>query len=90
MKNWKLWDLSSAALTIPSAIAVGMFIGYWLDKALGTKPWLIIVFTLLGVASGLMTFVRRALKFNREDEKAAASGVSARIRRDGTDGGPEG
>jgi ATP synthase protein I len=90
MKPWKLWDLSSAALTIPSAIAVGMFIGYWLDKALGTKPWLIIVFTLLGVSSGLLTFVRRALKYNREVEKDAAAGMSAGTRQDGSGGDPEG
>ena len=71
MKAWKMWDLSSIALTIPSSIAVGLFLGYWLDKWLGTKPWLIIIFTLLGVASGLMTFIRQALKINREDEKDA-------------------
>lgn len=71
MKTWKIWDLSSIALSIPSSIAVGMFFGYWLDKWLGTKPWMIILFTLFGVASGLMTFIRRAVKANREDERAA-------------------
>jgi ATP synthase protein I len=94
MKYSKMWDMSSIALTIPSSIAVGLFFGYWLDKWLGTKPWLIIVFTLLGVASGLMTFVRQALKINREDEKdAAAEEKKARGGRGGPDGGsgdPEG
>jgi ATP synthase protein I len=71
MKAWKMWDLSSIALSIPSAIAVGMFFGYWLDKWLGTEPWMIIIFTLLGVVSGLMTFIRLVVRYNREDEKNA-------------------
>ena len=101
-----MWDLSSIALTIPSAIAVGLFFGYWLDKWLGTKPWMIIIFTLLGVASGLMTFIRQAMKINREDEKNAAaeeknrpggaawpgsrSGANGGSRSSPKDGGPEG
>jgi ATP synthase protein I len=78
MKYWKMWDLSSIALSIPSSIAVGMFFGYWLDKWLKTKPWMIIIFTLLGVASGLMTFIRLVMRYNREDEKRAAAESAAR------------
>jgi ATP synthase protein I len=89
MKPGRLWDLSSIALTIPSAIAVGMFFGYWLDKWLGTKPWLIIIFTLLGVASGLMQFTRAAMKYNREDEKDAER-EAGKARLSNPDDGPEG
>jgi len=88
MKAWKLWDLSSAALTIPSAIAVGMFFGYWLDRWLKTAPWMIIVFTLLGVVSGLMTFIRRIVRYEREDEREAER--ESRRAAPGRDGGPEG
>lgn len=59
--------LSSLALMLPSSIAVGLFFGYLLDKWLGTRPWLLIIFTLLGVASGLMTLVRGINRLNRED-----------------------
>ena len=52
---------------LPSSIAVGLFFGYLLDKWLGTRPWLLIIFTLLGVASGLMTLVRGINRLNRED-----------------------
>jgi ATP synthase protein I len=71
MKYGNMFDLSSIALSIPSSIVVGMFFGYWLDKWLKTKPWMIIIFTLLGVASGLTTFIRLVMKYNREDEKNA-------------------
>ena len=38
------------ALTIPvmlgSCVLVGTFIGYWLDKHLGTGPWFLLVFLI--------------------------------------------
>ena len=48
----KLAALSSLGLMLPFSIAVGLFLGYLLDKLLGTHPWLLAIFTLLGVASG--------------------------------------
>ena len=48
----KLAALSSLGLMLPSSIAVGLFMGYLLDKLFGTHPWLLAFFTLLGVASG--------------------------------------
>lgn len=67
MKFQKIADLSSLALALPSAIAVGLFLGYLLDKWLDTRPWLLLVFTLLGVASGLVQLIRGVIKYNRED-----------------------
>jgi F0F1-type ATP synthase assembly protein I len=55
--------MSSLALNLPVSIAVGLFFGYLLDKWLGTKPWMIIIWTLLGVASGLLTLIRGLKKY---------------------------
>ena len=54
----KIAGLSSLALMLPSSIAVGLFAGYWLDNWLKTKPWMLMIFTLLGVASGLISLIR--------------------------------
>jgi ATP synthase protein I len=59
----KLAALSSLGLMLPSSIAVGLFMGYFLDKLLGTEPWLLIVFTLLGVASGFLSLFRGLKKY---------------------------
>jgi ATP synthase protein I len=67
MNYGKLAELSSVALALPSAIAVGLFIGYWLDKWLGTRPWMLMVFTLLGVASGLITLIRGISRYNKDN-----------------------
>ena len=54
----RLAGLSSLVLMLPSSIAVGMLFGYLLDKWLGTRPWLLLAFTVLGVVSGLMSLFR--------------------------------
>lgn len=37
---------------------VGGAIGYFLDKWLGTGPWLLIVFIILGAISGFLTIYK--------------------------------
>jgi len=64
----KLAALSSLGLMLPSSIAVGLFLGYFLDKLLGTEPWLLIVFTLFGVASGFLSLFRGLKKLGVEND----------------------
>lgn len=45
-------DYSSVGLMFPASIAVGLAIGYFLDKQFDTAPLLLIIFTLYGVAAG--------------------------------------
>ncbi len=42
------------------ATFIGWGIGYWLDMQLGTEPWLMLVFLLLGVAAGFRGVFRAA------------------------------
>jgi F0F1-type ATP synthase assembly protein I len=65
----KLAALSSLGLMLPSSIAVGLFIGYLLDRLLGTHPWLLAVFTLLGVTSGFLSLIRGLKKLGVERDK---------------------
>lgn len=53
---------------LPSSIAVGLLMGYFLDKWLGTGPWLLLVFSLLGAASGLISLIRAIIKYNKDPE----------------------
>jgi ATP synthase protein I len=46
---------------------VGLFLGYLLDRWLGTAPWLLLVLTVLGIVSGLLSLFR-ALKKEMRDE----------------------
>jgi ATP synthase protein I len=64
----KLAELSSLGLVLPSSIAVGLFMGYFLDKAFGTHPWLLAIFTLLGVVSGFHSLIRGLKKLGVEKD----------------------
>jgi ATP synthase protein I len=66
----KIAELSSLGLMLPSSIAVGLFMGYLLDKLFGTHPWLLGIFMLLGVVSGFLSLIRglKKLKVEKDDE----------------------
>ncbi len=59
----KIVGISSLGLMLPSSIAVGLFFGYYLDKFFGTRPWLLLVFFILGAVSGLRSLIRGLSKF---------------------------
>jgi F0F1-type ATP synthase assembly protein I len=67
-KYQKLAELSSLGLVLPSSIAVGMVLGYLLDRLFGTHPWLLGAFTVLGIASGLLNLVRSLQKIGVEKD----------------------
>ena len=45
---------------LAAGVAVGAGIGYFLDRWLGTGPWLLILFFFLGAAGGMMNVYRAA------------------------------
>ena len=59
----KVAEVSSLALVLPSSIAIGLFMGYFLDKFLGTHPWLLIICLLFGIASGFYSLLRGLNKY---------------------------
>ena len=67
------------AMEIAVATVVGGAIGWQLDRWLGTKPWLAILFLMLGLAAGFINLFRAV---NRETaameaEAATAAQISA-------------
>lgn len=47
-----------------AGVLVGGFIGWTLDKWLGTSPWFLLVFFFFGVAAGILNAVRAAKEMN--------------------------
>ena len=56
-------------IELVSAILVGVGIGWLLDRWLGTRPWLLLLFLLLGGGAGILNVVRAAanMKFGNAD-----------------------
>jgi ATP synthase protein I len=52
-------------IELVAAIFVATFIGYYLDKWLGTKPIFIIILFMVGVAAGIFNVVRSAKMINK-------------------------
>ncbi len=49
-----------------AGVAVGGFIGWWLDGFFGTAPWLLIIFFGLGILAGLLNVVRSAQRLAKD------------------------
>jgi ATP synthase protein I len=50
--------LAGAGIEFLGAILIGVFAGQWLDKKLGTAPWLLLLGTFLGAAAGFVHLIR--------------------------------
>lgn len=58
--------LASVGLEMGVSVLIGWAFGYWLDGKLGTKPWLMLLFLLFGVAAGFRGMISAAKKAMRE------------------------
>lgn len=54
----------AAALSLFAAVVAGLIIGWFLDRWLGTRPWLLVLGIVLGAAAGLFEFIRAASKLS--------------------------
>lgn len=54
------------ATEIVAAVGVGVGVGLVLDSWLGTKPWLMILFLLLGCAAAFMNVIRTGRELERQ------------------------
>ena len=54
----QLARLSTIGVTLVAATAIGLAIGYGLDRVLGTGPWLTLMFTLFGIVAGFLNLFR--------------------------------
>lgn len=53
-------------LEVAVSVAVGALIGYWADTRLGCSPWGLLTGCLLGLASGMYTLLKVALRANKD------------------------
>ena len=84
--TWKaLGELSSIGLTLVVATVIGLVAGYYADRWLGTKPWLLLIGLGLGIAAGFVNLFRSVTRAERDldDSRASASGpnpIACRLR----------
>ena len=54
----QLARLSTVGVALVAATAIGLAIGYGLDRWLGTGPWMTMIFTLFGIVAGFLNLFR--------------------------------
>ena len=65
----ELGKYSALGLELAIAVIIGLAIGYYLDKWLGTGPWMTVVWLAIGFAAGLRSLFRAALRSEKDLEK---------------------
>lgn len=58
---------STLGLEMGLSVALGVGIGYYLDKWLNTEPWFLIIFIMFGVAAGFRSLYRAVKRLQKED-----------------------
>jgi len=86
-KGTNMAQLYGTAATIGmhmvSSIIVGLVIGYYLDRYFDTKPWLLMIFFLLGVAAGFKMVWQ---DFKLVQKRAAREQEASSLKQDGEKG----
>jgi len=49
---------SSVGLELGLAVILGLLFGMWLDRRLGTEPWMMLVFLVFGLIAGFRNVLR--------------------------------
>jgi ATP synthase protein I len=65
------------AADLVAAVIVGSVIGWGLDWVLGSRPWLFLIFFLLGFAAGVLNVVRSYERMQRELAPGQTSGTGS-------------
>ncbi|HEY0214033.1 MAG TPA: AtpZ/AtpI family protein [Paenirhodobacter sp.] len=60
-------------IELVSGLGIGFGIGFGLDVALNTRPWFMLVFTLLGFVAGVRVMLRTATEMNKTAAVAEAT-----------------
>jgi F0F1-type ATP synthase assembly protein I len=70
LRRARIWlDVSIIGIQFPVAIALGYFFGRWLDRLFGTDPWLMIFFSLCGIAAGFVNLFRITAQAGRAEKQ---------------------
>ena len=60
---------STLGLEMGLSVALGVGIGYYLDKWLNTEPWFLIIFIMFGAAAGFRRLYQVAKRLQKEESE---------------------
>ena len=69
-------------LDLVAGVLVGGLIGWGLDWVLGTRPWLLLLFFVLGFAAGILNVMRTYQQMQREFAARTGGNIGHRVPDD--------
>jgi len=67
------YELSAGLLSFVIALGLGWWAGQWLDRRIGTSPWLTVIFVAIGFAAGVLNVYRTLARFSGTSPQAPKS-----------------
>lgn len=58
-------ELAGAGVQVAAILVLSSFAGIWIDKQLGTSPWMLIVLVFLGAAAAFYSLYHKLMKGQR-------------------------
>jgi F0F1-type ATP synthase assembly protein I len=71
-------EYAGVGLQFALTIVVFMFAGMWLDRTLGSSPWLLILFVFGGASAGFYSIYRKLMVAQRRADEARRAERDAR------------
>ncbi len=65
----ELGRYSALGLEMAISVVIGLAVGYYLDRWLGTSPWLTVVWLGIGFAAGVRSLYRAAVRSEKDLER---------------------
>jgi F0F1-type ATP synthase assembly protein I len=59
-------------LQLAITVVIFFFIGRWLDETWGTDPWLMLCGLAVGIAGGMISFLRTVARLGKQQDREAA------------------
>ena len=76
----RLLEHAAVGVEFSACVVIGMFIGSYLDRWLGSEPWMLFLFTILGFAAGIRALLRAYRAIEREGEDDSAPPPEEKMR----------
>ena len=74
---------SSVGLEMGLSVVIGLGAGYYLDRWLGTSPWMLLLWMVFGLVAGFRSVIR---SIDRADRAAAEEAAASPIGKLGEEG----
>ena len=69
-KGVSVGDYAGFGIQFAASIVVFLYLGQWLDRKLGTAPWLLIIGVFLGAGASFYSMYRKLMAANAREEAA--------------------